>query len=419
MSKISDSINYKNIVCPFCSLHCDDIDLDINDNKIHIKSDISASCKEKFEKNNSQTLNKVSPTVNGKALNFSNALKKAKQIVKSSNETVILNASSDVNIAREMLTSSSKINSIYDHVNSGTFLKNLSIYQRKGFMCTSLSEIKNKSDVIVLFSNSILKKYPRLITRILAPDNSFSINPKKKEIYIIGNKKNNVKDSSIKDSRITYIDFNNKDIPKLLDCLTEKVNRSKLSNKIFNNLAKSIDDSKYLSMIWGTSEFMKLNSCDEIINHISDYVLSINETSRAACLTLAGNEGDVSSIQTSGWLTGFPSRIKFTGNYFEYDRDLYNTESLIESNNIDLAIYINAISNKKLYLNKKNKNIVIGHPSTKFNIQPHVFLPCGIPGIDYKGLIFRTDNVVSLPLSSIKIPTYRSVQEILRGITSL
>ena len=59
MPKISDSINYKNIVCPFCSLHCDDIDLDINDNKIHIKSDINPSCKEKFEKNNSQTLSLI------------------------------------------------------------------------------------------------------------------------------------------------------------------------------------------------------------------------------------------------------------------------------------------------------------------------------------------------------------------------
>jgi formylmethanofuran dehydrogenase subunit B len=419
MSKISDSINYKNIVCPFCSIHCDDIEIDINDNKIHVKSDISPSCKEKFERNNSRYINQISPTVNGRTTNFSEALKKAKKFVKESNESIILNASGDVNVAREMLTASSKINGIYDHVNSNTFLKNLSIYQRKGFMCTSLSEIKNKSDVVVLFSNSILKKYPRLTTRILAPVNSFSTSQKKKQIYIIGNKKNNVKDLSIKDNRITYIDFNNKDIPTLLDSLSKKVNETQLSNRLFNNLVKSIDSSKYLSMIWATSEFMKLNACDKIINHISDYVLSINETSRAACLTLAGNEGDVSSIQTSGWLTGFPSRIKFTGSYFEYDRDLYNTESLIESNNIDLAIYINAFSNKELSLNKKNKNIVIGHPSTKFNIQPHVFLPCGIPGIDYKGLIFRTDNVVSLPLSSIKIPTYRSVQEILRGITSL
>ena len=37
---MSDSISHKNIVCPFCSLHCDDINLEINDRKISIKSDL-------------------------------------------------------------------------------------------------------------------------------------------------------------------------------------------------------------------------------------------------------------------------------------------------------------------------------------------------------------------------------------------
>ena len=418
MSKISDSINYKNIVCPFCSLHCDDIELDINDNKIHIISDISQSCKAKFEKNNSKATNQITSTMNGKNVDFPQAVKEAKKIIKKSNESIILNASGDVNIAREMITAVSKINGIYDHTNSNTFLKNLNIFQRQGFMCTSLSEIKNKSDVIVLFSDNILKKYPRLTERVLAPDNSFSVNSKKKKIYVIGNKKNNIKDCSIKDKRITYIDFNNSDIPTLLKSFVNKENETKLNNRIFNSLLKSIDNSKYLSIIWSTSEFIKHDTCEEIINHISEYVLSVNTASRAACLTLTGNEGDASSIQTSGWLTGFPSRIKFTGNYFEYDRDLYDSETLINSNNVDLVIYVNAISDNELQLNKKNKNIVIGHPSTKCNIEPNIFIPCGIPGIDYKGLIFRTDNVVTLPLSSIRIPTYRSVQEILRSITT-
>ena len=67
-------------------------------------------------------------------------------------------------------------------------------------------------------------------------------------------------------------------------------------------------------------------------------------------------------------------------------------------------------------LNKKHKNIVIGRLSTKFNIDPDVFIPCGVPGIDYPGHVFRTDNVVSLPLTAVKIPNLKSTQEILREI---
>ena len=39
--------------------------------------------------------------------------------------------------------------------------------------------------------------------------------------------------------------------------------------------------------------------------------------------------------------------------------------------------------------------------------------------IDYKGHIFRTDNVVSLPLSAVKVSKFRSAQEILREIINL
>ena len=283
-------------------------------------------------------------------------------------------------------------------------------------MATSLTEIKNKSDVIIVFSNNLFKSYPRLMTKFLATKNSFSINPKNKKVYVIGKKINNKKDCEIKDKRITYIDFDNKNIPSLLNSLTNKKNISSISNKFFNELLAVIQNSKYLSILWSTSELNHYRECDEIIYNISAYVVGLNKTMRAACLSLAGNDGDVSYSQTLGWMTGFPSRIKFTGKFFEYDKDTYNATQLINSGSSDLVIYINSLSEKKLTLNKKNKNIVIGRPYTKYNIEPDVFIPCGIPGVDFKGHIFRTDNVVSLPLSSLRLSHYKSAQQILREI---
>ena len=65
---------------------------------------------------------------------------------------------------------------------------------------------------------------------------------------------------------------------------------------------------------------------------------------------------------------------------------------------------------------RDSKNIVIGRPLTKYNIEPDVFIPCGIPGVDFKGHTFRTDNVVSLPLSSLRLSHSKSVQQVLREI---
>ena len=252
--------------------------------------------------------------------------------------------------------------------------------------------------------------------KYLATNDSFSINPKNKKIYVIGKQTSNKKDCDFKDKRITYIDFNNKNISELLTSLANKKNTTSISNKIFNMLLTSIENCKYLSILWATSEFNGYKECDEIIYNISAYVVSLNKTMRAACLSLAGNDGDVSFSQTLGWMSGFPSRIKFTGNFFEYDKDSHNASYLINSGNSDLVIYLNSLSEKKLILNKKNKNIVIGRPFTKYNIEPDVFIPCGIPGVDFKGHIFRTDNVVSLPLSSLRLSHSKSVQQVLREI---
>ena len=416
MPKITDAVTHENLVCPFCSLHCDDIKLDLKDNKLYLRNEVPKSCKDKFEKFNQKSYQNQSSKIKGKICSNDEANNYAKRLLSQSKETIIYNSSSDVNITRELLHSASKINAIIDHANSPIFLKNVGIFQRRGYMATSLTEIKNKSDVVILFSNKILNTYPRLLEKFLVPKNSFSINSKNKKIYIIGDKKSNVADCKLKDKRITFIDFNNKNIPLLLDSLMKRENISELNNTIFSKLSNDIIKSKYLSVLWSTSEYSAYKECDQIIHKVSDYVVAINEKTRAGCLCLAGNDGDVSAIQTLGWMTGFPSRIKFTGNYFEYDKDTNNARHLISLNSCDLVLHINVISEKKLILNKKHKNIVIGRLSTKFNIDPDVFIPCGVPGIDYPGHVFRTDNVVSLPLTAVKIPNLKSTQEILREI---
>ena len=416
MPKITDAVTHENLVCPFCSLHCDDIKLDLKDNKLYLRNEVPKSCKDKFEKFNQKSYQNQNSKIKGKICSNDEASNYAKRLLSQSKETIIYNSSSDVNITRELLHSASRINAIIDHTNSPIFLKNIGIFQRRGYMATSLTEIKNKSDVVILFSNKILNSYPRLLEKFLLPKNSFSVKSKNKKIYIIGDKKSNVTDCKLKDRRITFIDFNNKNIPLLLDSLMKRKNISELNNAIFSKLSNDIVKSKYLSVLWATSEYSAHKECDQIIHKISDYVVAINEKTRAGCLCLAGNDGDVSAIQTLGWMTGFPSRIKFTGNYFEYDKDTNNARHLISLNSCDLVLHINVISEKKLILNKKHKNIVIGRLSTKFNIDPDVFIPCGVPGIDYPGHVFRTDNVVSLPLTAVKIPNLKSTQEILREI---
>ena len=54
----------------------------------------------------------------------------------------------------------------------------------------------------------------------------------------------------------------------------------------------------------------------------------------------------------------------------------------------------------------------MGHPNSIFDNMPDIFIPVGIPGVDYDGIMFRTDNVVSVALKkirNIKLPTTENI----------
>jgi formylmethanofuran dehydrogenase subunit B len=102
------------------------------------------------------------------------------------------------------------------------------------------------------------------------------------------------------------------------------------------------------------------------------------------------------------WTTGFPSCLKYLNGSFSHDKNSFNGLELIKNKNVELVIHINSLSMNKLKLDAKLTNIVIGHPNSKFSSMPDIFIPIGIPGIDYKGIMFRTDNVVSVNLKKIR-----------------
>jgi len=47
----------------------------------------------------------------------------------------------------------------------------------------------------------------------------------------------------------------------------------------------------------------------------------------------------------------------------------------------------------------------------RFEREPEVFIPVGVPGLDHAGHFFRTDKVVALPLRKLRESALPSVAE--------
>ena len=61
--------------------------------------------------------------------------------------------------------------------------------------------------------------------------------------------------------------------------------------------------------------------------------------------------------------------------------------------------------------------IVLTTPDTRPDFTPEVFIPVATPGVDHGGQLFRTDNVVALPLKQVRHSPYPSVGALLARLT--
>ena len=402
----------KNLVCPFCSLHCDDVSVTTDNNQYKVNESNNV-CAKKIDTYNLNNKSMLLPKKGAKVVSLSSALEDIRNIIKGHNETLIINHGVDLSGVRSMLNFASQKNYIIDHINSKFLYQNIGVVQRTGYMATSLTEAKNRADVVMVFGNQIFDKSPRLLEKVLGAKNSLYMK-KKKELILIGDFSENIIKEIKKKCNVTNVKLD-------LDLTNDFLNATSLdSSEAVKGLKKSklsnikniINKSKYLVAIWLASDFIKAKNPKKIISSISKYIVDRNILSRSACMPISGSLADATSSQALTWTTGFSSRIKHSEGTFKHDRNAFDSKHLIDNNNVDVVIHISTISPDKLKLNKNVKNIVLGHPNTTFTMAPDIFIPVGIPGIDYEGIMFRTDNVVSVALKSIrgiKLPTTQNI----------
>ena len=406
--------NPKSLVCPFCSIHCDDIVINTNNEKFSLPNTSNVNCSKRIESFNINKKSLLVPRIKNIETTISSALNKTKKEIIKNNEILVLNHGTDMSGIRSILNFASHHNAIIDHVNSKFLHQNIGVVQRTGYMATSLMEVKNRADLIVIFGNDILDKTPRLLDKIFLSSNSLWTKNSKKEIILVGEFSSRTVAKIKKKCSVINIKIKLDLIPEFLKTIDScKMNKDlKISNNIIIKVNKIVKKAKYMVATWSASDFIKTSNAEIIISSIAKFIVEINNYRRAACLPISGNLGDATSSQVLTWTTGFPSCLKYLNGSFSHDKNSFNGLELIKNKNIELVIHINSLSMNKLELDSKLTNIVIGHPNSKFSSIPDIFIPIGIPGIDHKGIMFRTDNVVSVHLKKIrdiKLPTLKYI----------
>ena len=415
-------MQFDNITCPHCGLLCDDISVQVNDLSVQVIHPTDSFCSNALS-DASLTQNLLpSAQVDGNDVPLEQALEKTNEILRNSSMPLISGLIADVQACRNAIALSEKLGGVIDHANGATMRSSSAVMQRNGEVRTTLAEVRNRADCIVIFGNSVFEKFPRLLSRILSPEKTLgSEQTKNKKIFVLELANVAQPATTIEADNITRLILDYPLFESVVHRLQEVVTKPSdyfadcdSASEQLLTLKQTILQSQYTTFIWTNGEFNQA-STEQTIQAIYESIKILMQQVRVVGLPLGGSKGEVTANQVATWQTGVPLPISFTSGVPIHNPVLYDGKCMLDNNEADSLLWISTYQSTDTPPETDAPTIVLGHP--KMNCpQASVYIPTAVPGIDHRGLACRTDSVATLPLHSVRTSSLLSADVILNKI---
>lgn len=420
MKILDDSVQLISATCPACGLLCDDL-LVSNAMPISVKNGCPKS--QIFF---TQAVSNTSPSLFGVDCDLNTAVKAAAKILHQSNQPLFAGLGTEVQGMRSVMALAEKTGATLDHMHSESTVRNTLTMQNSGWQTTTLTEVKNRADLIVAIGTDIVTSHPRFFEKLVwNADHLFNkATPQVIFLAAIGN----TSAGTSPDGRApTVVTAQTADLPAIMSALNAlALNKTLVADDIagvslpiLQGVLEKIKAAKYAVIVWSVGD-LKIAHAELTVQSITQLVATLNENTRVTGLPLNSGDGDTSINNASAWLSGYPTRNHFNvhqrGGEFSYDSYHFSTQQQL--NNCDALLWISTF-NAFAPPAGVTPTIVIGHPDMRFTQAPDVFIPVGIPGLDHAGTMFRMDSAIALPLKALRKQDLPTLSNVLRQIESL
>ncbi len=386
--------------CPACGLLCDDIVVEVNNDAV---TAVQNACKKGvvfFEHTQPQT--DFQPTIAGKAAPLVEAINKVASLLKNANAPVIDGLSTDLLGFRATFKASQKANAALKHTNAASISRNMRVLQSTGWQTTTLTEVKNRADLILCIGGDLTAYNPRFYERFVDIDGMF-VEAKDRRVIVLGEAKNqgHIKSTALEAAQI--LACKPTDLPSVVATLRAIVSDKPvkasevagIKTAVLKQLAEQLKAAKYAVIAWVSKDF-DYPHAELTIQQITETVVTLNQHSRAAGLPLGGSDGDTSANYANTWLSGATLNDEVAPH--------------------DLMIWVNDL-NVQLPANAQAQ-VVIASQKPK-NTEPDVFIPVATPGLNSHGMLFRVDGSVTLPLKKLCNSPLPTLSEVMGQIEAL
>ncbi|TCJ11894.1 hypothetical protein EZJ19_13595 [Parasulfuritortus cantonensis] len=374
--------------CPFCGLVCDDLSVDL------------PGCPRAVQLSTAPALGVARS--NGSEVDTAAAVAAAAAILRGARRPLVAGLACDVTGHRAALDLAERTGAVVDHMNGAGQFRNWLAFQDGGWMSTTLSEVRNRADVVVL-AGTDATAFPRFFERCLAPESQFG--ELSRRVIVLGDS------HSFPPERLAGTALA---IPIAKERLGElcAALRARLAGRLvaagtvagmapeqLDALLATLRAARYGVLAWNAAE-LDFPDADLAVRAMADLVTDLNRVGRWAVLPLGGSDGDTSAAQVCTWRTGYPLRVGFEAGGPHYEPLSHETGRLLAMGGVDALLWISALDPERRPPETDCPVIVLGRPDMTFERPPAVFIPVAVPGLHHAGFLHRMDGVVALPLSA-------------------
>lgn len=406
---------------PFCGIGTDDLNIQVDGVNLKVAANGCAVNTPAFE----QPIADTSPRVAGQAVELDAAIAKAAKLLRDTNQPVISGCASDVNGMRALLALADKTGAVVDSSAFNNARRNILAMQDSGWMNTTLSEVKNRCDLLLVVGTDLEGFAPRFFERYLWNDEAmFLDDTKQREVVYLGKAPSGDASTSPSGQKAQVLACADADLPDVVAVLSALVKKQPLQAANVGGIAvadlQAVADklraAKYSVILWGAAA-LAYDQAELTVQTICNIVKDINmQDTRCSGFPLGGKEGDQTANQVCGWTTGYPARVNFAKGYPVYDPFLFDTAAMLDNGEADALLWVNAFNSNATPPQSDVPTVVVGRSGMSFEKEPDVFIPVGTPGIDHTGHAYRLDNVVAIRLKKLRDSGLPSTTDVLHAI---
>lgn len=390
--------------CPFCALLCDRFAAASSPGGglTLQRSDCARAARALTQFSASPS--SASATIDGKPSDLEHALDQAAELLAASTQPLFGGMATDIAGARALYRLANLCHAIVDHANGATLLPGLRTLQDRGVFQTTLAEIAERADVIVCLGTQPAANYPEFFRRC-----RIGTEARARTVIFVG--------CDVDPALSGATGLTVRSIPlqrdwfETLAALNVLCRQRPLrgASAELATLAQTLLAARYAAIVWepatlpGTQTALLV----EAINHL---IKTLNRTTRAGGLALAGNDGALAVNQVFGWLSGLPLRTGVLASGLQHEPHRFETQRLLQDGAVDALLWVESFG-PLAPPGAAVPTVVLGHPALA-SARTRVFIPVSTPGIGSRGHLFRVDGVVVVPLEPIYADTLPTVADV-------